>query len=292
MENENKEILTMSNLKNLETETVQNEKQTEDIAIVETNSIEKRCPNCQALLTEEQIFCSECGTSLKKLCPNCKTELQEGQAFCPACGQKIDGKITNNSDITQFNASIQNNKRTNMPMICGVLGVIAIVIAVMVINTMKTQKIDNYISDAGTFAYLAMSASTNLADIADTAQEYWHDAIWNDEYNEDINTAVSCAMSDKSEEIETAEEQYSKIKELYSKLKKVPTGVKDENIDEICDAVKELYNDYTDFYSLATNPSGSYNSFSSSYSEKTDALSSSYVALDDLLADYNKVDRN
>lgn len=286
MGNENKVIPTTENAEISENEAVQAETIAEMNPSSESKPEEKRCPNCQALLTEEQVFCPECGTAFKKICPNCKTEIQDGQAFCPSCGQKIEENVSSvNGDIAQFNAGIekQKNKKKVLPIILGVVGVIAIAAIMIVINTMKTQKIDNYMSDAKAFASLTIEAGANLEDIADTTQEYWYDAIWNDKYNDDINTAILYAMIDKSEEIETAKEQYSKMEKLYNRLKKVPDGVEDENIDEICDAVKELYNDYTDFYSLATDPSGNYNSFSSSNNEKTDALMSSYRALDNLI---------
>lgn len=92
----------------------------------ESKTEEKRCPNCQALLTKEQIFCPECGTSFKKFCPNCNTELQEGQAFCSSCGQKVGDQTANtNADIAQFNAGIekQKNKKKILPIILGALGI-------------------------------------------------------------------------------------------------------------------------------------------------------------------------
>ena len=283
---ENKAIPITDNAEISEKEAAQENGVTEMDPIFESKTEEKRCSNCQALLVEEQNFCPECGTSFKKICPSCKTEIQDGQVFCPSCGLKLENFFPSaNENIAQFNAGIekQKNKKKILPIILGIIGVIAIVAVLIVLNMVKTQKKDNYMSDAKAFASLAIEASANLEDIADTTQEYWYDAIWNDKYNDDINTAILYAMIDKSEEIETAKEQYSKMGDLYNKLKKVPDGVEDENIGEICDAVKELYNDYTDFYSLATDPSGNYNSFSSSNNEKTDALMSSYRALDNLI---------
>lgn len=131
MENENKVIPTTDSAEILENQSVQEEVIAEMDSSSESKPEEKRCPNCQALLTEEQIFCPECGTSFKKLCPNCKTEIQDGQAFCPSCGQKIEEKIsTVNSDIAQFNAGIekQKNKKKILPIILGALGVCAVAI--------------------------------------------------------------------------------------------------------------------------------------------------------------------
>lgn len=131
MENENKVIPTTDSAEILEKESVQEEVIAEMGPSSESKPEEKRCPNCQALLTEEQIFCPECGASFKKLCPNCKTEIQDGQAFCPSCGQKIEEKnSTVNSDIAQFNAGIekQKNKKKILPIILGALGVCAVAI--------------------------------------------------------------------------------------------------------------------------------------------------------------------
>ena len=131
MENENKVIPTTDSAEILEKESVQEEVIAEMDPSSESKPEEKRCPNCQALLTEEQIFCPECGASFKKLCPNCKTEIQDGQAFCPSCGQKIEEKIsTVNSDIAQYNTGIekQKNKKKMLPIILGALGVCVVAI--------------------------------------------------------------------------------------------------------------------------------------------------------------------
>ena len=134
MENENKVIPTTENPEFLETEVIQEEATTETHASVESNPEEKRCPNCQALLTEEQNFCPECGTSYKKICPNCKTELQEGQAFCPSCGQKNTGEIVQaTSSIEQFNQNIINNgtKANKKKKILSIIGIVLVVAAVI-----------------------------------------------------------------------------------------------------------------------------------------------------------------
>ena len=96
---------------------------------------ENRCPNCQALLSEGQTFCPECGAPLKKLCQKCGAELQEGQAFCAKCGQRADGTIDANasSAINQFNTNVavQQQKNKRIPVIIG--GVCVAVVAVALI---------------------------------------------------------------------------------------------------------------------------------------------------------------
>ena len=65
---------------------------------------EKRCPNCQALCEDDQIFCPECGASLKKLCAKCGAELHDDQMFCPKCGTNACETMHNNSEaVSQYN---------------------------------------------------------------------------------------------------------------------------------------------------------------------------------------------
>jgi hypothetical protein len=47
--------------------------------------------------------------------------------------------------------------------------------------------------------------------------------------------------------------------------------------------VKNLYNVFTDYYDFATDPSGSYNSFSASNGDKTDDYVAAYKALSNLV---------
>lgn len=57
------------------------------------------CPNCNAALPPETIFCSLCGTRMpqevsqpktdEKLCPSCGAPVKEGMAFCTSCGLKL-----------------------------------------------------------------------------------------------------------------------------------------------------------------------------------------------------------
>ena len=46
------------------------------------------CSNCGAELSENQKFCSECGTPVnqKCVCKNCGIKLKSGTKFCPKCG--------------------------------------------------------------------------------------------------------------------------------------------------------------------------------------------------------------
>ena len=256
------------------------------------------CPNCGTPLGDGQAFCPKCGTPKdgvkKNICGKCGAELQEGQEFCPKCGQKMGVVVdtTAASAISQFNASVEKKKKKSkvLPIIIGVVLVVCVGLGVIISGVMGSEKAEevkkDYLANVEKFLSLSYKAGTNLEDIADTVQTYWYENIWEDKYGLDINAAILYALVDKSAEISQAETYDSQMKSLYSEIKIVPDGLLEEDIDdieEICDAVKDLYNVYTDFYSLATAPSGNYNSYSDDNNETTDEFLSCYRALDNLV---------
>lgn len=56
----------------------------------------KKCPYCGAKLSDESLFCTECGKELSKgnLCPHCGASVNDGDIFCMECGMKIDEVTT------------------------------------------------------------------------------------------------------------------------------------------------------------------------------------------------------
>ncbi len=290
MGNENKVIPTTEKPGVLETESVQEEVITEMETSIESKPKEKRCVNCQALLTEEQLFCPECGTSFKKLCPNCKTELQEGQAFCPSCGEKTGalGIATPTSSIEEFNQNIVNNgtKANKKKKIISIIGIILLISAVVSYFVFQNMKVSEYKENAKTFCSTVLSSAANLEDIGNEIQGEWHDYIY-DRWSiyDSIDEAVAGALSNMSSEISTAKSQKIVIDALYSKLKK-PANDSDE-LEEICEAVKTLYDEYEDMYDCVTDPSGNYNSFKSNFSSCDSATVDAYEDLKELCDDLN-----
>ena len=75
------------------------EKPAEEVTPVNSS---KQCSNCKSPLSDEDVFCTECGTKapeeaspptpapeLKKFCENCGNKLIPGNAFCTGCGKPI-----------------------------------------------------------------------------------------------------------------------------------------------------------------------------------------------------------
>ena len=257
------------------------------------------CANCGAPLGDGQNFCPKCGTPKaaapkKNICDKCGNELQDGQEFCPKCGHKVGAVVDTaaNAAIDQFNAGVEKKKKKSkvVPIVIAAVLAIAVAVGAFVSNTMGAKKAEEakkeYIQNVKAFLALSLTAGANLEDISDTVQRYWHEHIYDDKHGSSIDSAILYALIDKSEEINQAEEYDGQMKALYSKIKNVPNGLAEEDADEIeelRDAAKDLYNIYTDFYSLATDPSGSYNTYSEDNNDTTDEFLSCYRALENLL---------
>lgn len=266
-------------------------------AIQETPS--NICSHCGAMLSTEQEYCSNCGTAKisakKNTCTCCGAELQEGQKHCSTCGQKIEitANVQTNSAINQYNTTIGKKKKKKTKILLIVITAILICcigFGIGIFNIISNQNAikikDEYIKNVDDFLSLSYEAGNNLEDITNTIQDYWYENIVDDKHGADIDEAVHNATLDKSNEITQAKIYDNQLNSLYSKIKNIPDGISKEDVDdleEICDAVKDLYDIYTDFYILATDPSGSYTSYSGDNSETSNEFFSCYHALKNLV---------
>ena len=120
-----------------------------------------------------------------------------------------------------------------------------------------------------------MDETKELLDIvADDIYSYWYDCIYEDMYLENISYAVACAKNDNEENINTIEENTTKIKDLYKEIK-------DGKLRSEAKAVMQAYNDY---YTLIVEVSGSFNSYSASKETCKKELAS---AIDDFYFELN-----
>lgn len=256
------------------------------------------CEKCGAVLGDGQAFCHKCGApkNSKKanVCGKCGAVLQDGQVFCSKCGQKVGLAVDSvvNTAIRQFNVGVVNNQKKSkkLPIIIGIAAIAVIGLILIITSVTSGKKAENakneYIANVNEFLSLSYTAASNLEGIADTIQRYWYENIWEDKHGYDINDAISYAMIDMSAEIALAGTYDSQLGTLYSHIKKLPGSISDDDkydLEEICGAAKDLYNIYCDFYNLATDPSGNYDSFSENNNATTDQFVSRYSALDNLM---------
>ena len=112
----------------------------------------------------------------------------------------------------------------------------------------------------------ACGAKSNLQDFYDTVSEVqglldivaddiytnWHDAIYEDEFDGDINTAILMAQIENSENLSQIDELDKGIADVFKKVKDGKEG----------DLAKEIMSAYSDYYEFVVNVSGSFKTFS------------------------------
>ncbi len=211
MENENKIIPTTDNPEILQAESVQEQVVTEVDSDVESKPEEKRCPNCQALLKEDQIFCSECGTPSRKFCVNCQTELRGDQAFCPQCGQRMSGEVGENQNINQFNENIfiQQQKRKKKPIVIGSVCVAIVVIAVLIAKIGGGYDFKKEFADIENKAWCTIASDGSYMKIDTNPQD-----IDDDSYRFDYETSFEA-----SEEVEKINKELGFSDVLMEKMR-------------------------------------------------------------------------
>lgn len=102
--------------------------------------------------------------------------------------------------------------------------------------------------------YEKVKESQELLDsVADDIYSNWYDAVYKDEFDDDINLAIATAQLEHAVDIERIKALEGEITELFKELKD------DEANGSL---VKDIMSAYSDYYEFVVNVSGSFNSYS------------------------------
>lgn len=116
----------------------------------------KKCPYCGAELSDESLFCTECGKELPKgtICPHCGASVNEDDVFCTECGKRMDEavlveepkpvqqetspveEVEDNDVLAEYEEQPSFLKKY-LPLVIGGLVVLALVIGFFVWNNSK-----------------------------------------------------------------------------------------------------------------------------------------------------------
>ena len=81
-----------------------------------------KCPNCKAEMTEDAMFCENCGYKLEHepkkeegnievFCPNCGKAFKEGETFCDNCGTNLTDNHAMEPRKTELIKADESGKR-------------------------------------------------------------------------------------------------------------------------------------------------------------------------------------
>ena len=248
------------------------------------------CSNCGTPLGDGQAFCPKCGTPKavapqKNVCGKCGNELQEGQMFCARCGNKVDVAIDNsvNAAISQFNANVDKQKKKSkaLPIILAIALAVAAIfggITYSVIQEKKAEEaekqrqeaIADYKEDALVFYSKVLSSGGTMEDIGNEIQTAWKAYVKSTYYYGkryySVDSAVAAAQAREASNITKVKNDNSSIETLYRKLLTVP-DTSNQELVEIKNVVKAVYQAYVDMYDCVISPSGNYTSWTSEFGD-------------------------
>ena len=265
----------------------------------------KACVHCGAKLDDEpkKIICIECGA-----------EIEKGQSICPKCGCPVDESPEDNNvdvDVNDKNASEEQaqkveitgvNLKGKKPISKKKIALIIVVIIAVIVVIFGAQQAQKQ-SQLATAAEQSETYEENL-DIISTSmllgaiqaetngnliKSVWYNCIYEKEddetdeftresggrgdFYEDFNDALSNLFSDSGfiEDTEYVEQYQDTVTSLMKEMQDPP-----EEWEEAYDSLKEAYDVFYEFTNMVINPSGSYTTFSSNFSELDSEFATCY----------------
>lgn len=232
-----------------------------------------------------------------RYCPYCGTQFEEGTKICPNCGKSVyiqeEAEVGNDTAAPILEPDENkkgSSKKKVFIVVIALLLVAAVVAGIYFKNKQEEERIRaQYALNIEQVTYDMLDGAADAEKACNLINKVWSDAIW-EKWNEetyqytcpdgdfvdDFNDALAnLFVSDEFSKWEAdIKDNQEKVIALMKELKNPPEGFEDAY-----DAVKELYDTYTQFTSMAINPNGSLNSFLDNFSEIDDQFLRNYNAM-------------
>lgn len=264
------------------------------------------CPNCGEQISDKAKKCVHCGTVLvpeeKKCCPDCGAELEEGMDTCPKCGCPIENIIETEKTPQQVEVTgVKITKKSKKIIVIATIAVIvAVIIAAIGVQTHKKNVVakaaaeaqkqsEEYGTNLNMAAYSMLSGASDAETCGNLIKQVWYNAIYEksdsktDKYTKpkgyyvsDFNDALQNLFSDSSFSSQIADINDNKdtVNSLMKKLKNPPEEYKDAY-----ESLSKLYDAYISLTNLATDPTGSLQTYSQNFNDADNETLNCYNAL-------------
>ena len=242
------------------------------------------------------------GSEEKKCCPDCGAELEEGMDTCPKCGCPIENTIETEKTPQQVEVTgVKITKKSKKIIVIATIAVIvAAIITAIGVQTHKKnvatkaaaeaqKQSEEYGTNLNMAAYSMLSGASDAETCGNLIKQVWYNAICEksdsktDKYTKpkgyyvsDFNDALQNLFSDSSFSSQIADINDNKdtVNSLMKKLKNPPEEYKDAY-----ESLSKLYDAYISLTNLATDPTGSLQTYSQNFNDADNETLNCYNAL-------------
>ena len=268
------------------------------------------CPHCGEQVSEKAKKCVHCGAILipeeKTHCMECGAELEEGVTECPNCGCPVDDTLGQEADEKPQKVEVTGVKVTKK-----LKTVIGIIVALMIIGSVTAvaiteyqkkkeakeyaQRVEEYSDNLELATFTMLSGAGDAESSANLIKQVWYNAIYEkqddetDKYTKpdgyfvsDFNDALGNLYSDESfsRKISSIKDNQDTVGGLMKELKNPPDEYK-----EAYDALSVFYEAYISLTNCAIDPSGSLQTYSSSFNDADTNTLNAYKSMELYLDD-------
>lgn len=252
----------------------------------------KSCPLCGGILIEDNSEADQDQSVVPLLCEECNAEIPQGATTCPNCGCPVPEKTIEEAaqKVEVTAVKLQMKKSTKKYVGIAIIAVIVVAIGgIIATNSHKKNLETRYAENMEQASYTMLMGASDAEDAANLINKVWRNAIYEDTDSEtdkytrpngwwvsDFNDALRNLFADSTfcSQIADIEENQESVAELMKQLKNPPAGY-----EEAYEALKEYYSAYLELTNMATNPSGSLQSYSSNFNEADSNALNCYNAM-------------
>ena len=267
-----------------------------------------QCKNCGKDVSDRAKVCPHCGTQLIEdevtqpqpiICEECGAEIPQGADSCPNCGcpVPVDGEENTEAPQKVELTSVKIPKldqRKKKIVVGSIIGVIVLIAAIsLIISQMRqataAQLSADYSENISTVSAAILSSAIQTEEAGNLIHDVWYNCIFeendpetneytrpNGYYLDDFNDALANLFSDEtfSQQLSSIKNDQETVTDLMRKMSDPP-----EEFEDAYEALRELFDAYTEFTNLVINPSGNLQTFTSNFNDAGGALLNCYNAM-------------